>query len=69
MRKFARSVLSGLLAAGMIFGSKSAAAGSLDPTFGKTGIVETSFSEVVPLDAVLQPDGKIVVYIAGDVVR
>ncbi len=71
MKKSARFVLPSLLAIGLSFGVTSAqgAAGSLDPTFGKGGIVETSFFEVVPLDAQLQPDGKVVVYITGNVVR
>jgi len=64
MRRFVLSVVAGL-SLGLSFGVNSAraAAGSLDPTFGKSGIVQTSgFSATVSIDAALQADGKIVIY-------
>jgi hypothetical protein len=44
-------------------GPAQAAAGALDPTFGQGGQVTISFSNdnVLANDAILQPDGKIVV--------
>jgi uncharacterized delta-60 repeat protein len=66
MKKSARFVLPGLLALGLLFvvDSANAAAGTLDPTFGEGGTVETNFGNVVPSAAVLQSDGKIIVTFA-----
>jgi uncharacterized delta-60 repeat protein len=79
MRKFARSILPGLLALDLIFGVKPAcgAAGSLDPTFGKGGVTVTSFAsqgDVIPYSIKLQTDGKILVLVVaggetGEVLR
>ena len=38
-----------------------AAGGSLDPSFGSGGVVSTAYTGPAPTDALLQPDGKIVV--------
>src|SRR5258706_11789519 len=43
-----------------------AAAGSLDPSFGTGGVVQTSYLGPAPADALLQPDGKIVVITGFD---
>ena len=53
----ALGVLAGVTAA-------RAAAGDLDPSFGRGGIVTTSYNGPFPTAAALQPDGRIVV-IAG----
>lgn len=68
MGKHARAILPGLLALGLVFGvpSAQAAAGSLDTTFGKGGIVETNFASYVnvsPLAAALQCNGDILVLV------
>jgi uncharacterized delta-60 repeat protein len=44
----------------------NAAAGSLDPTFGKGGIAQANVGS--PVAALLQPDGKIVVFTFNDAV-
>jgi uncharacterized delta-60 repeat protein len=66
MGKHAQSALPGLLALALVFGVTPAqgAAGSLDTTFGKGGIVETNFASdvnVSPLAAALQTNGDILV--------
>lgn len=53
MKKFTRSVLPGLLIFGLVMSVQSAwaAAGSLDPTFGRGGVTVTNFasqSDVIP---------------------
>jgi len=68
MSKFIRSLLPGLLFFGLIISVKSAgaAAGSLDPTFGRGGVTATNFvklSYVIPYSVKLQPDGKILVLV------
>jgi uncharacterized delta-60 repeat protein len=60
---------SALLSLAIIFGANiaHAAAGSLDPTFGRGGKVVSSFgSPIVVANAALQSDGKIVVLISND---
>jgi len=57
------------LSFGLSFGINSAlaAAGSLDPTFGKGRIAQTSgFSAIVFTTAALQSDGKIVIDLTDD---
>jgi hypothetical protein len=66
MKTLAFRMIAGLLAIGSAFCSNYAhaqAAGSLDPTFGKNGIVTTTFSgqTVTPIGAVEQSNGDIVV--------
>jgi uncharacterized delta-60 repeat protein len=70
MRKFYCFAPAGILFLGLVFGAKpaQAAAGGLDPTFGKGGKVVTSFANsaapfqsAIPADAALQSDGEIVV--------
>ena len=64
-----------LLLCGAVPGGAPAygAAGSLDPTFGKGGLVVTTFAtkaapyqDAIPVDAALQADGKIVVAMGFD---
>ena len=64
MRKFARSILPGLLVLGLIIGAKPAcaAAGSLDPTFGNGGVTVTSVAGTNGIG------GKILVYVGGEAV-
>ncbi|HWY23259.1 MAG TPA: hypothetical protein VNX26_18675 [Candidatus Acidoferrum sp.] len=67
--KIVRSfVLPSLLAFSMVSAAipANAAAGSLDPTFGKGGVAEAKVG--FPVAAALQPDGKIVVLTLNDVV-
>ena len=70
MKKFTRSVLPGLLAFSLIVGANSAwaAAGSLDPTFGRGGVTATNFASqnsVIPYSIKLQTDGKILVLVVA----
>lgn len=70
MKKFTRSVLPGLLILGLAISVESAwaAAGSLDPTFGRAGVTETNFASqsfVVPYSIKLQTDGKILVLVGA----
>jgi hypothetical protein len=73
MKRFTRSLLPGLLVLSLVVGVKSAsaAAGSLDPTFGSGGVTITNFtsSGFVIVDSIkLQSDGKILVSVqAGNV--
>jgi uncharacterized delta-60 repeat protein len=73
MKKFTRSVLPGLLVFGLVVWVKSAwaAAGSLDPTFGRGGVTITNFAsqgDVIPYSIKLQTDGKILVLVvAGEI--
>jgi uncharacterized delta-60 repeat protein len=70
MRNFNHFTLAGIFVSGLIVGAEPAhaAAGSLDPTFGKGGKIVTTFANrlapfqsVIPEDAALQSDGEIVV--------
>ena len=65
MKRATVLIVSALLCSGGVFsaGSAHARAGCLDPIFGKGGRVTISFgsNNVIAEDAVLQPDGKIVV--------
>jgi uncharacterized delta-60 repeat protein len=68
MKKFPRSVLPGLLIFGLVVGVKSAwaAAGSLDPAFGRGGTTVTNFAsqgDVIPYSIKLQTDGKSLVLV------
>src|ERR1700741_3699527 len=64
MRKSAFSIVTRLLFLGLSVGVQSAhaAAGSLDPTFGRNGVAKIASNGVTPFAAKLQDDGKIVVY-------
>jgi len=71
MKSFVLSIVAGL-SFGLLFGVNSAraAAGSLDPTFGKGGIAQTSgFSGAFFPAAALQSDGKIVIEAGNEVLR
>jgi uncharacterized delta-60 repeat protein len=70
MKKFTRSVLPGLLIFGLVSSVESAwaAAGSLDPTFGQSGVTVTNFASqnsVIPYSIKLQTDGKILVLVVA----
>jgi len=73
MTKCLRRVFPDLFVLGLIVGGRfaSAAAGSLDPTFGNRGVTVTSFagSAVIPYSIKLQADGKILVLVNGSVLR
>jgi uncharacterized delta-60 repeat protein len=65
MKKIWSDVIAGLSAVGLLFSisfAKSEGPGSLDPSFGKGGIVNTSGTGVAPLAAVQQSTGEIVVF-------
>ena len=61
------AILGCLVTVGIAVGGTAAhaAAGSFDPTFGTGGVVQTDYFGPAPVDALLQPDGKIVVVSGG----
>jgi hypothetical protein len=71
MKNLCPLLLAGLLACGVLVGSKSAcaAAGSLDPSFGTGGVTVTTLTTasvnngITPYYIVLQADGKILVLV------